>query len=233
MPDGRSEGPVALVDLDADGLAVRALGTLRAYRGNVTLRLVSMQGGTVLAAESEQCRSEAADGHDRSKCDRAIRVLPLVEGRFVDKPLADAAGRCLDSSFLPERKIGTAGDGTRYQLEATVAFAPDAITIREELALSGGPGRADPSFVTRVQAERKIALRNGRLFASERGLLARWLAREGALAFPPKAGGEAGRAVRPRRCTFIHEVCAEPRSAPVARRGRGRRWPSGCRSAPT
>ena len=187
LPDGRAEGPVALVDVEAQGLFVRAMGVLRGYRGNVTMRLAHMEGGTMLVAESERCPDAGAVGRERAigqrDCDRAIRVLPLVGDRFLDKPLTDARGRCLGSTLLPVREAGASPDGTRYQLEATVTFGADAITVREQLALSDAKGRSDlaaSSFVTRVQSERRITLGPGGLVASEPGLLARWLARSSA-----------------------------------------------------
>ena len=190
LPDGRSEGPVAIVDFDAHGLAVRALGILRAYHDNVTLRLAPLSGGMVLVAESERCetlRTHGDDGRTPRACDRALRIVPLVGDHFVDAPVTDETGRCESSSLLPVRTSGTAPDGARYQLEAGVTFAADAVTLREQLALAGASERRDaaaPSFVTRVEAERRITLRAGRLVASEPGLLPRWLARHGAPAAP-------------------------------------------------
>lgn len=185
LPDGRSEGPVAIVDLDAHGLAARALGTLRAYHDNVTLRLAPLGGGTVLVAESERCEKMRMRGDDARKpraCDRALRLVPLVGDRFVDEPVTDEAGRCQDSALVPVRTSGVAPDGTRYQLETGVTFAADALTLREQLALTTAQdrdGTADRSFVTRVEADRRITLRAGSLVASEPSLLSRWLARHG------------------------------------------------------
>jgi hypothetical protein len=190
LPDGRSEGPVAIVDLDAHGLAVRALGILRGYHDNVALRLAPLSGGTVLAAESERCetlRTHGDDGRTPRACDRAVRLVPLVGDHFLDEPMTDDAGRCESSSLLPVRTSGTAPDGARYQLEAGVTFAADAVTLREQLALTGTADRRDvatPSFVTRVEAERRITLRAGSLVASAPGLLSRWLSRHGAVAAP-------------------------------------------------
>jgi len=186
LPDGRSEGPVAMVDLEAHGLAVRALGTLRAYHDNVTLRLALLGGGTVLVAESERCETMQTHGDDGRRprtCDRALRLVPLVGDRFVDEVVTDEAGSCEGSSLLPVRTSGAAPDGTRYQLEVGVTFAADGVTLREQLALTAATdrdGAADRSFVTRVEADRRITLRAGGLVASAPSLLSRWLARHGA-----------------------------------------------------
>jgi hypothetical protein len=181
--DGRAEGPVGLVDIDDKGLSVRALGVLRAYHDNVTLRLATLAGGTVLVAESERCdqlRTRGEDGHAPRACDRAVRVVPLLGDRFVDRPVSDEQGRCLDAGFFSERASGAAPDGARFQLEGAVAFSPDAVTIREQLSVSEPRDRGDAasaSFVTKVEAERRVTLRGGGLVASEASLLSRWLAR--------------------------------------------------------
>jgi hypothetical protein len=185
--DGQAEGPVALVDVEEGGLAARALGMLRAYHDNVALRLVTMDGGTVLVAESERCdilRTHGPGSEAPKACDRAIRLIPLLGDRFVDAPIVDDRGACLDSPTLQVRGSGAAPDGTRYQIESQVTFGPDAINVREELAVEnrGRASPADASFVTRVQAERRLTLRGGRLSTREPGLLARWLAHRGAAA---------------------------------------------------
>jgi hypothetical protein len=183
LPDGRAEGPVAIVEIDDRGLSVRALGVLRAFHDNVTLRLASLGGGTVLVAESERCetlRTRGEDGRAPRACDRAIRVVPLLDGRFVDRPIIDERGQCLEPAFFPVRASGAAPDGARYQLEGAVSFAADAITVREQLALSEDRERNDAaasSYVTRVEAERRITWRGGSLVASQASLLSRWIAR--------------------------------------------------------
>lgn len=183
LPDGRAEGPVAIVELDERGLSVRALGVLRAFHDNVTLRLASLGGGTVLVAESERCetlRTRGEDGRAPRACDRAIRVVPLLESRFVDRPVTDERGQCLEPAFFPVRASGAAPDGARYQLEGAVSFAADAFTVREQLALSEDHERNDAaasSYVTRVEAERRLTWRGGSLVASQASLLSRWIAR--------------------------------------------------------
>jgi len=180
--DGEAEGPVALVDVEDGALAARALGVLRAYHDNVALRLVAMDGGTLLVAESERCDSLRTHGDGDAAprtCDRAVRLVPLLGDRFVDAAITDERGACQDSAALPVRTSGAAPDGARYQLEAQVAFAPDAITVREELAVDehGRAAANDASFVTRVQAERRLVLRGGGIVSNQPALLTRWLAR--------------------------------------------------------
>jgi hypothetical protein len=179
--DGQSEGPVALVDVEDGALSARALGVLRAYHDNVALRLVVVDGGTLLVAESERCealRTRGEDGNRARTCDRAVRLVPLLGDRFVDAAISDERGVCVGSAALPVRASGAAADGARYQMDAQVTFAPNEITVREELSIENRDRTApsDASFVTRMQAERHLVLRGGAIVASQPGLLDRWLA---------------------------------------------------------
>ena len=55
LSDGQAEWPVAIAEVQAQGVVVRAIGVLRAYPENVSLRLARVGGGTVLVADSELC----------------------------------------------------------------------------------------------------------------------------------------------------------------------------------
>jgi len=180
LADGQSQGPVALVSVEPRGLAVRAIGMLRAYRRNVVLRLEKVGAATVLVADGQRCD----DPNAAETCDRAVRVLPLAGDRFHSGPMLDAYDRCLGSSLIPVRTKGQIGNvrGTKYELEAAVVFGADAIVVRENLNLSRPPkarGAQDPdedSFVSRLQLERTLTVRDGHLIADGPSLLAKWMA---------------------------------------------------------
>jgi hypothetical protein len=185
LSDGEAQGPVAIASVEAHGLAVRALGVLRAYPDNVSLRLEKVGGATVLVADGQRCTGVSGTPE---ACERAIRIVPLAENRFLPGPLVDGKGACLGSSSFPVRAKGQAGGprGTPYDLEASVTFNPDAILIREHLAISRAPrarGAAEPggeSFVSRLQLERPVTVHGGRLVTDGPSLLARWLTQQGA-----------------------------------------------------
>jgi hypothetical protein len=183
LSDGQAQGPVAIAEIEPRGIAVRALGVLRTYSDNVTLRLEQFGGATVLVADGQRCEEHESP----ETCERAIRVVPLVGNRFVSKPLVDALGNCMGSSLLLVRSKGRAGKTThaKYELETSVTFGANAILIREHLGLSRGPGvrntkdpSASESFVTTLQLERQVVLRNGRLVTDGPSLLTRWLAQQ-------------------------------------------------------
>jgi len=174
--DGQAEGPVALAEIEAQGIAVRASGVLRAYPENASLRLARLGTGTVLVAEGEVCSKPGS-------CERATRVVPMEGDHFVAKPLVDDKGACLGPAFFPLRQGGVARGRKRakYEVQVSITYGPDNIAIREQLALTATEAAADPaagSFVTRVQAERQLTLKDGNLVATAPSVLARWLAQQ-------------------------------------------------------
>jgi len=181
LSDGQGQGPVAIASVEPHGLAVRALGVLRAYREHVSLRLETVSGEQVLVADGERCASPNA----AETCERAVRVVPLVGQWFLSAPLVDAQGVCEGSTLFPVRTRGEAGraHGTTFELEAAVNFGQGAMQVREQLAISrGGHGRSakdkdtgGEAYIARTQLERTITVKNGRLVTDGPSLLARWL----------------------------------------------------------
>ena len=181
LSDGQGQGPVALASVEPHGLAVRALGVLRAYREHVSLRLETVSGQQVLVADGERCASPNA----AETCERAVRVVPLVGQWFLSAPLVDAQGVCQGSTLFPVRTHGETGKGhgATFELEAATNFGQGVMQVREQLAISrGGHGRAakdrdasGESYIARTQLERTITVKNGRLVTDGPSLLARWL----------------------------------------------------------
>lgn len=189
LSDGEGQGPVAIASIEPHGLAVRAMGVLRAYREDVSLRLETVSGQQVLVAEGERCASPGA----AETCERAVRVVPLVGSWFLTSPLVDARGTCLGSTLFPVRTRGEAGKGRSagYELEASVNFGQNAMLVREQLAISKGPrGRAakddkdgaGEAYIARTQLERTFTVKNGRLVTDGPSLLERWLRQQAATA---------------------------------------------------
>lgn len=174
--DGQGEGPVALVDIEPQGLAVRAMGVLRAYPENPSLRLAHLGTGTVLVADGEYCSKPAS-------CERATRIMPLAGDRFINKPLVDDKNACLGPAFFPLHQAGVAHGRkhAKYEISVSITYGPDSMSVREQLGLSGAEPASDTgtgSFVTRVQSERQVTLKDGNLVATAPSILARWLAQQ-------------------------------------------------------
>jgi len=174
--DGQGEGPVAVVEIEPQGLAVRAMGVLRAYPENPSLRLARLGSGTVLVADGEYCSKPAS-------CERATRIMPLVGDRFINKPLVDDKNTCLGPAFFPMHQDGVAHGRkhAKYEISVSITYGPDNMSVREQLGLSGAEPASDTgtgSFVTRVQSERQVTLKDGNLVATAPSILARWLAQQ-------------------------------------------------------
>ena len=174
--DGQAEGPVALTEIEPQGIAVRASGVLRAYPENASLRVTHLGTGSVLVAEGEVCSKPGS-------CERATRVVPMIGDHFVPKPLVDDKGTCLGPAFFPLRQGGVARGRKRakYEVQVSITYGADSIAIREQLALTGTDAAADPaagSFVTRFQAERQLTLKDGMLIATAPSVLSRWMAQQ-------------------------------------------------------
>jgi len=174
--DGQAEGPVALVEIEAQGIAVRVSGVLRAYPENASLRVTHLGTGSVLVAEGEVCSKPGS-------CERATRVVPMIGDRFVPRPLVDDKGTCLGAAFFPLRQGGVARGRkhAKYEVQVSITYGADSIAIREQLALTGTDTASDPaagSFVTRFQAERQLTLKDGMLIATAPSVLSRWMAQQ-------------------------------------------------------
>jgi hypothetical protein len=174
--DGQAEGPVAIAEIEPQGIAVHASGILRAYPENASLRLARLGTGTVLVAEGEFCTKPGS-------CERATRLVPLIGDHFSPKPLVDDKGTCLGPAFFPMHQAGTAHGRkhAKYEISVSITYGTDNISVREQLGLTGAEPAADSgtgSFVTRVQAERQVTLHDGNLLASAQSILTRWLAQQ-------------------------------------------------------
>ncbi len=170
LTDGQVQGPVGLVEITERGMAVRALGVLRAYPERMTLRLTRLGAGTILVAEGERCSERGSP----ESCTRAIRFLTLRGDRFVAVPMSDEKGACLGSGLVALTASGVDSSSTdRYRLETSVSFGPDEITLREQLTISA-PKTSAVGFMRQVRADRRLSLRDGRLVASAPALVSRW-----------------------------------------------------------
>jgi hypothetical protein len=184
--NGEGAGPVAMAEFDDRGVSVTTLGILRAYASRAQLRMEKLGDGQLLVAEGEAC----ADERDARTCVRGVRIVPVGRKRFVPLVLSDVDGRCLGRAFFPLRAEGTVGEGGRrknYRVQSSVNFAPDQLSVQEQLTIgvgSMGSSSADAaaSAVSRMTAERHIRFAAGRLIADSPSLLERWTKQERARA---------------------------------------------------
>jgi hypothetical protein len=196
--DGDALGPIAIAEYRKNGLAIRALGALRANPNRVRMRLEPMGQSTVLVVESMVC----PEGGDASKCARVMRLLPREGDRFVERALYDEkSNACLGPATFPLSKFEEIkrDDGTvrRFELARTFDFEEGVVTVNEQVTIKDlDPSQPDapPAVFRKAQIERRLLLDGTGLKTSE-PLWERMMAEHGSVqvkADKPAAAGEAG-----------------------------------------
>ena len=79
--DGDALGPVAIASWTRRGIRIAAVGPLRGPAKHVCLRLEPLGDGQVLIVEGDACPP------DGRACTRVVRVVPIIDDQFVDKPM--------------------------------------------------------------------------------------------------------------------------------------------------
>jgi hypothetical protein len=80
--NGEATGPVAMVQWTKAGVAVRALGTLRAQTNKARMRMEMAGSQQILVVEGDECNTE-----DKGTCKRIMKLLPNINGRLATVPL--------------------------------------------------------------------------------------------------------------------------------------------------
>lgn len=129
--DGDALGPVAVAQWFRRGIRVSALGGLRAPAKHVRLRLETLSEGQVLIVEGDTCPPDG--GH----CTRVVRVVPLLEGTFVDRPmrLLEDAG-CGGPATFPlsaSQDVALGNNKTRrFRIQRNVVIKDGLGVVHEE-----------------------------------------------------------------------------------------------------
>lgn len=134
---GEAVGPVARVEWTDKGVAVRNLGTLRAYAEKARMRIeVTGAGAKLLVVESDNC------SFDDKICQRIMKLLPVVNDRFVTVPLkqsADEGGACLGEAEFAmfEQYTSDLPDGwvRKFEIVRSVSFDGEAPLVAEQIVI--------------------------------------------------------------------------------------------------
>jgi hypothetical protein len=132
---GDGLGPVAVVEVMPRRLVVRAMGHLRASLVRPRLRLERLGEREVLVAEGEVCA-----GADPAGCTRSARLLPLDGDWYVAAPVTSPEGACVSPALfdLGREEITALPSGwrRRFRLDATLAFLPEGLRVKEAVAVT-------------------------------------------------------------------------------------------------
>lgn len=195
--DGDALGPIAVAEFRKNGIAVRALGALRANPNRVRMRIEPMGEGTVLVVESMVCPPD-----DPAKCAKVMRLLPQEGARFVERPLLDAeTGACLGpATFVMNRFEEIAredGIVRRFELARTFKFEEGVVTVDEQVLIKDiDPEQPDapPAIFRKAQIERVLKL-DGEGLKTTEPLWERLMAEHGSVRVKEDApAGKAGEA---------------------------------------
>jgi len=93
--DGDALGPVAIASWSRRGIRIAAVGPLRGPAKHVRLRLEDLSDGQVLIVEGDACPP------DGGACTRVVRVVPIIDDQFVDKPMRLNEGGCGGPATFP------------------------------------------------------------------------------------------------------------------------------------
>lgn len=132
--NGEAVGPIAITEWTSRGVAVRAIGTLRAQKDRAAIRLEAVGAEQMLVVESRHC-----DPDDPKNCSRRIRLLPLVGDSFTDKRLQTEDGACIGSAevTLYDEKLVTLDNGIerKFEVARSVEFEEGVVVINEQVTI--------------------------------------------------------------------------------------------------
>lgn len=186
--DGDALGPIAVAEYRKNGIAVRALGALRANPNRIRMRIEPMGEGTVLVVESMVCPPD-----DPAKCAKVVRLLPREGDRFVERPLLDAeSGACLGAATFAMNRFEEIkredGIVRRFELARTFKFEEGVVTVDEQVLIKDiDPQQPDapPAIFRKAQIERTLRLDGDGLKTTE-PLWERLMAEHGSVQVKPE-----------------------------------------------
>ena len=204
--DGDGFGPVALTERTAEGVAVRAIGTLRMPTDRARLRLRETGGQQIVVADGERCPEEDEDANDaptnveseeggaeeeEPTCIRYARVLPVVGDQLMSPELRTREGQCLGPAqiYLSREQTVALENGWErtFQLAASMEYRGGAIIVHEQVVAEDrdprDPGRPARLFRT-TDADRVVHLRRGGMRSEGIPLFERAIRADGSTQLP-------------------------------------------------
>ena len=207
--DGDGFGPVAITERDANGVSVRAIGTLRLPRERARLRLRESGGQHFVVADGERCPPEDEDGDqpeppanvedgeetgeeaNEPTCLRYARILPLVGDQLMTPEVRTPEGECLGPAQVylsREATVGLENGWERtFRLAASMEYRAGAIIIHEQVTAADkdprDEGRPPRAFRT-TDSDRVILLHRGAMASRGVPLFERTLRAHGSTQLP-------------------------------------------------
>ncbi|HJL14157.1 MAG TPA: hypothetical protein RMH99_00805 [Sandaracinaceae bacterium LLY-WYZ-13_1] len=206
--DGDGFGPVAITERTAEGVAVRAIGSLRMPVDRARLRLRESGGQRVLVADGERCPPEDEDAEDQPTnlepgegeegedeeptCIRYARLMPVVGDRIMSPEIRSrSSNECLGPArvYLSREETVALENGWErtFELAASMEYRAGAVIVHEQVTATDrdprDPGRPGRLFRT-TDGDRVILLRRGGMVSEGAPLFERALRADGSTQLP-------------------------------------------------
>jgi hypothetical protein len=188
--NGEAMGPIALADWTKRGVAVRAIGTLRAQANRASMRLEPMGENRVLVIESQLC-----DPDNPKKCNRVMRFLPMAGDRFIERPLVAEDGTCLgvpEIELYRDSKVELGNRIRTFEMGRAIDFTDGNVVISEQVTIKDtDPSQPDapPVVFRQAHVQRPLVL-GERGIVTQEGLWDRMVSEHGSVAVRPDATPE-------------------------------------------
>ena len=189
--NGEAVGPIAITEWTSRGVAVRAIGTLRAQKDRAAIRLEGVGADQMLVVESRRC-----DPDDPKDCSRRIRLVPLQGDKFTDRPLKTEGGECIGAAEVTmyEEKQITLGNGIerKFEVARSVDFSEGNVVINEQVTIKDkDPTQPDlPAEVFRRANVERVLNVGTDAIVTESGLWDDMLAEHGSVEVRPEPAAE-------------------------------------------
>lgn len=157
--DGEALGPIAFAQWTPRGAAILAVDALRGPGEHTRLRLEPLGLGEALVVEGDLCPAT------QPRCHRVVRILPFMDGHFIDPPMRLRAGGCAGPATFPltgDAEVTLAsGILRRFRLQRSVVVKDGDAIVFEEVVVTDLDPRQEESAgaeFRRSSKERRITL---------------------------------------------------------------------------
>jgi hypothetical protein len=183
--DGEALGPIAIAEWTKRGIAVRAIGAMRAQSNRARMRLESMGAGKVLVVESDVCQKD-----DPKKCERVMRLVPIQGEHFTQVAMVLEDGTCVgpaEFALFSQVEFTSGTKVRRFELTRTVDFTDGNVVMSEAVVIKDRDTAKpdEPAKTYRNASVQRPMTLTAKGIVTKPGVWEPMLAEHGSVAFVP------------------------------------------------
>jgi hypothetical protein len=189
--NGDALGPVAITEWTKKGIAVRAIGAVRAHANRARMRIEPMGSERVLVVESDVCPKD-----NPKKCERVMQLVPMEKDRFIARPFITDQGKCIGRAVFELHREAEfpRPDGTvrRFELTRNVDFTDGNVEMSETVVIKDHDPKtpdAPPAVFRNANQRRPLVLSTAGI-VTKPGLWEPMIAEHGSVALSKKKDEE-------------------------------------------